>query len=83
MSEEAIWSLIESDAPRVWDVHVNGHWFARESAINADDVIRQCRGWLVDAYHFECKYNDTIHALIEVCCKLTDERAKSNVTVEV
>lgn len=83
MNEQSIWDLIDSDHPRVWEVFVNGHWFAREPATSAEDLFRQCVGWLRDAYRFESRHGDTVEAMVEVQCKATSERAKSCLRVEV
>ena len=83
MTERDIWALIDSDSPRVWNVFVNGSWFARELGKNADHIFEQCRAWLRDAYHFECEKNKTMKVGVMAICPLTDERCSSTVFVDV
>lgn len=83
MTENEIWNLIDGDRPRLWEVFVNGHWFAREMATSAEDLLESCVGWLVEAYRFECRHGQSVKAKVEVLCRQTCERVKAELQVEV
>ena len=76
MSADA-WSLIASDAPRMWDWYdALGRWLGRELATSADNAIAAA------ASHLESEAACAVCTItITVRCIATDERAKATTII--
>lgn len=76
MSADA-WSLIASDALRMWDWYDGlGRWLGRELATSADDAIAAAASHLEsEAACAGCTITITVR------CVATDERARSTTTI--
>lgn len=71
------WSLIASDAPRMWDWYdARGRWLGRDVAIDADAALGDATSHLAtDGCLAGTK------ATITVRCLATDERARTTTTI--
>jgi len=76
MSADA-WSLIASDAPRMWDWHdAQGRWLGRELATDATAALDDATSYLATDAGLA---GTTV--TITVRCRATDERARTTTII--
>jgi|GEM_PF-3356750 len=75
MDDQAIWSIILENRPRVWRMLHDGRRWYRETACSVQDALDAGFEGVYESLRDQCFENTTIEVCISVVCDETDERA--------